>query len=354
MEREGIALADLSTIDFERFVATLRDAGYRDHVVIRGSKPILAYLRAGGYCPPETENGSDPVDVLLDRFGGWLARERHLAPGSVASYRLRARGLVERLAGPDRIELERLDAALVRRYVVDVCPGLQRVSAKLTVVALRQLLNFLYAVGELDHPLSGAVPSVASTRLAGLPKRITSEQVRRLLDACDRSTVIGRRDYAVVMLMARLGVRIGEVADLTLDDVDWRAGEITVRGKGRSQRLPLPHEVGDAIAEYLQDGRPADAGTRAVFLTTMPPPRPMRRTGFAWIVVRAGERAGLGHVNAHRLRHTLASEMLAGGADLPSIGQVLGHRMLETTAVYAKCDRDTLRRIARPWPGAIA
>jgi site-specific recombinase XerD len=222
------------------------------------------------------------------------------------------------------------------------------------VVAIRKLLAFLYAEGEIEHRLDRAVPSVAGSRLAGLPKRIGADNVRRLLDACDRSTANGRRDFAIVSLVARLGVRIGAVAELRLDDIDWRAGEITVRGKGDSQRLPLPQQVGEAIADYLHNGRPAAAETRAVFLTVLPPARPMCRTAFAWVVVRAAERAGLGHVNAHRLRHTLASEMLAGGADLPSIGQVLGHRMLESTAVYAKCDREVLRRIARPWPGAPA
>ena len=153
------------------------------------------------------------------------------------------------------------------------------------------------------------------------------------------------------MLLARLGIRAGEAAGLLLDDIDWRSGEITVRGKGRGHRLPLPDEVGDAIAAYLRDGRPATVDTRAVFVTVLPPARALGRGAVCRAVVRVARCAGLGHVNAHRLRHTLASEMLAGGADLPAIGQVLGHRMLEATAIYAKCDRETLRQIARPWPG---
>jgi integrase/recombinase XerD len=351
MARQGLGVEDLSPAVVEQFFAACRAAGYHHYSSIRGARPLLAYLRELGLVLEEPVERS-PVDELLDRFAGWLLRERHLAPSSVATYVFHARGLLERFAGSGRVELERLDAAAVGRYVVEVCPRLGRASAKLTVVAIRQLLAFLYCEGELERPLDGAVPSVASARLSGLPKRLGAGELQRILDACDRGSIIGRRDYAIVMLMARLGVRIGEVADLTLDDIDWRAGEITVRGKGRSQRLPLPHAVGNAIAAYLQDGRPAEVGTRVVFVTVLPPARPMCRTGFCWVVVRAAERAGLGHVNAHRLRHTLASEMLAGGADLPSIGQVLGHRMLETTAVYAKCDRETLRRIARPWPGA--
>jgi integrase len=171
------------------------------------------------------------------------------------------------------------------------------------------------------------------------------------LDACDRSTVAGRRNYAIVLLLARLGIRAGEAAGLLMDDIDWRSGEITVRGKGRTHRLPLPDEVGEAIVMYLRNGRPAMTDTRAVFVTVLPPARALGRGAVGELVVRAARVAGVGHVNSHRLRHTLASEMLAGGADLPAIGRVLGHRMLEATAIYAKCDRDTLRQIARPWPG---
>ena len=190
--------------------------------------------------------------------------------------------------------------------------------------------------------------------MSGLPKRLTRDEVQRLQDACDRETVTGRRGFAIVMLMARLGVRGGEIASLVLEDIDWRADEITVRGKGRELRLPLPAAIGEALVAYLRDGRPAGVETRAVFVTRLPPVRAMGRAAVREEIARLSDRAGLGRVNAHRLRHTLAAEMLAGGADLSAIGQVLGHRMLETTAIYAKCDRDTLRRISRPWPGARA
>lgn len=233
-----------------------------------------------------------------------------------------------------------------------MCPLQGRASAKLTVVAVRQLLRFLYVDGSVEMPLAAAVPSVRGGRLSGLPKRISREELQRILDACDRSTAAGRRDHAIVVLFARLGVRGAEVASLRLDDINWRTGEITVRGKGRALRLPMPAEVGEAIAAYLSDGRPRVSECRAVFMTSQAPARAMGVSAIREAVVRITRRAGLGRLSAHRLRHTLASEMLAGGADLPAIGQVLGHRMLETTAVYAKCDRQTLRAIARPWPGA--
>lgn len=352
MAAEGLGVAALSPEVVGQFCAARRAAGYREYVNVRGITPLLRYLRATGQVRSETAPVVGPAEVLLGRFGDWLVRERHLAPGSVATYSVHARRLVQRLATGERVELERLDAAFVRRFVLDVCPGQGRASAKLTVVAIRQLLAFLYVEGELERPLVAAVPSVAGARLCGLPKRLAPGDVQRLLDGCDRSTPAGRRDFAIVTVLARLGVRVGEVAALVLEDVDWRAGEITVHGKGGTQRLPLPDPVGEAIAVYLRDGRPGNAEGRTVFVTVLPPARAMCRSAVCWVVVRAAQRGGLGHMNAHRLRHSLASEMLAGGADLPSIGQVLGHRMLETTAVYAKCDRQTLRQIARPWPGA--
>ncbi|MGZ6623039.1 MAG: site-specific integrase [Solirubrobacteraceae bacterium] len=353
MAREGLAVEDLSPAVVERFCSACRAAGYHHYTSIRGVKPLLAYLRAVGLAGEE-RMAQSPLELVLVRFACWLERERHLAPVSIATYVSHARPLLERFAVADRVALERLDAAAVRRFVVEVCPLQGRASAKLTVVAVRQLLAFLYLDGELERPLSAAVPSVAGIRLSGLPKRLERGEVQRILDACDRETVTGRRGFAIVMLMARLGVRGGEIANLVLDDVDWRAGEITVRGKGRELRLPLPAAVGEALVAYLGDGRPAGVETRAVFVTRLPPVRAMSRAAIREEIARLSERAGLGRVNAHRLRHTLAAEMLAGGADLPAIGQVLGHRMLETTAIYAKCDRDTLRRIARQWPGADA
>jgi site-specific recombinase XerD len=198
------------------------------------------------------------------------------------------------------------------------------------------------------------VPSVAGWRLSALPKRLEPEQVDALLDSCDRSTSIGRRDLAILTVLARLGLRAGEVAALSLEDIDWRAGELVVHGKGnRSERLPLPHDVGDAIVGYLRDGRPATAQDRAVFVRVRAPHHRVSSGAVTYVVEAAALRAGLGLVHAHRLRHTAASEMLRCGATLEEVGQVLRHRHAATTAIYAKADRNALRQIARPWPGAI-
>jgi integrase/recombinase XerD len=219
------------------------------------------------------------------------------------------------------------------------------------VSALRSLLGFLHADGTLAVSLSTAVPSVAARRLAGLPRPLTASEVRALLEACDRRTTVGRRDYAMVVLLSRLGLRSGEVARLALDDIDWRAGEIVVSGKGsRIERLPLPADVGEAVAGYLRRGRPASAQGRTVFVRVRAPHRGLSSGGVTQAVFAAGQRAGLGAVYAHRLRHSAATAMLAGGAPLAEIGQVLRHRRVLTTAIYAKVDVASLATIVRPWP----
>jgi integrase/recombinase XerD len=213
----------------------------------------------------------------------------------------------------------------------------------------------LHLEGLIDRPLAQVVPSVAFWRLQGLPRGLDRDQVRALLGSCDTGTASGRRDLAILLLLARLGMRRCEVARLRLEDVDWCAGELRVHGKGpRVERLPLPADVGEALAGYLRDGRPVDAGTRAVFMRVRAPRAAMTPPGITQVVVSAGKRAGLGEVTPHRLRHTAASELLRRGAPLVEIGQLLRHRTELTTTIYAKVDRDRLRELALPWPGGAA
>jgi integrase/recombinase XerD len=188
----------------------------------------------------------------------------------------------------------------MRGFVVEVCPRLGRRAAQLTVVALRSLLRFLHLEGELERSLAGAVPSVYGSRLSGLPKRLEREQVDALLESCDRSTVVGVRDLAILTVLARLGLRAGEVAGLSLEDIDWRAGEIVVCGKGgRSERLPLPVDVGEAIVGYLRDGRPVSAQDRAVFVRVRAPHHRLSPGGVTYVVEAAALRAGLGQIRVH-------------------------------------------------------
>jgi integrase/recombinase XerD len=223
--------------------------------------------------------------------------------------------------------------------------------AKAVVTALRSLLRFLHTAGHIPHPLVWAVPSVPGWKLTTLPRAVSPEQVGAVLAGCDRAGAHGRRDYAIVLLLARLGLRAGEVSAIELDDLDWRAGEITVRGKGgRREVLPLPVAVGEALVDYLRYGRPPRCPTRRLFVTTRAPFTALATGSVFAVVARACRRAGVAPFGPHRLRHALACELLRHGASLAEVGQVLRHSDERTTAVYAKVDQDALRALARPCP----
>jgi integrase/recombinase XerD len=351
----GLGVRALDEAAVAAFVAARRDAGYTSYLSVCGLAPLLGYLRGLGAVPAAPVMGPEgPVESLLARYRRYLEAERGLVADAARGYVDAVRPFLDRLAGPDVLDLADLGAGEVIAFVVARCPGQGRSAAKLTVVALRSLLVYLHVEGVIGSPLAAAVPSVAGWRLAGLPKALEPGEVRGLLASCDRSSVNGRRDFAILTVLWRLGLRAGEVAVLALDDVDWRAGELVVHGKGRRERLPLAADVGEAMVAYLHDGRPLSAEGRAVFVRVKAPHRALTAGGVTMVVEAAARRAGLGTVHAHRLRHTAASEMLRAGASLPEVGQVLRHRRSGTTAIYAKVDREALRVIARPWPGGAA
>lgn len=296
-----------------------------------------------------------PVAVLLERYRRYLALERCLAGETVRSYIGEARPFLERRVLRGQLDLEHLTPDEISAFIQETCSRRPRQSVKVTVTALRSLLRFLHRDGVLEESLTGAVPAVAFWRLAGLPQAVESDVVDRMLASCDRRTPAGRRDFAILLLLVRLGLRRGEVAGLTLDDCDWRAGELIVRGKGaRRDRMPLPVDVGEALVDYLSHGRPAGARGRPLFIRLQAPLVALDSGGVGSVVRRAARRAGVGSVNAHRLRHTVATEALRKGAPLAEVGELLRHAHLATTAIYAKVDRERLRILARPWPGVPA
>jgi site-specific recombinase XerD len=355
MQAEGLAPGELSDEVVEGFLDECRAAGHRDYVTARAMAPLLGFLRRLGVMPlASVPRPSTRAELLGERFRGYLSIERGLAKGTVTGY---VDAVKPFLAGLDDegLDLRDLRAGQVTAFVVARCPGQSRGAAKMTVTALRSFLGFLHVEGLIAESLLGAVPSAASWRLSGLPRFLEPGQVQALLDSCDQRTVVGRRDLAILTLLVRLGLRAGEVAGLSLEDVDWRAGELVVTGKGRrSERLPLPVDVGEAISRYLRDGRPGSALDRTVFIRVKAPLRRLSTGGITQVVFAAGQRAGLGQVHSHRLRHTAATSMLRAGAPLAEIGQVLRHREPLSTAIYAKVDRAALSSLARPWPGAGA
>jgi integrase/recombinase XerD len=356
LQREGIEPGSLAPAEVDRFLATRRAAGHTRYASAKAIRPPLEYLRGLAVVPiaPEVEPDG-PIDRLLARYHRYLVVERSLGPATASGYLAAVRPFLASRATPDGLDLEGLTVADVTAFVVARCPSQPRGSAKLTVTTLRSLLGFLHLEGILPRSLAGSVPRTAAWRLAPLPRGLTRAEVERLLAACDRSRATGCRDFAVLTLLVRLGLRAGEVAGLTLDAIDWRAGELVVAGKGnRAERLPLPPDVGEALVAYLRRGRPASAIGRAVFIRAKAPHRALSSGGVSRIVGDAALRAGLGLVHAHRLRHTAATEMLRAGGSLAGIGQVLRHRRAQTTALYAKVDERALRAIVRPWPGGAA
>lgn len=343
----------LSPVTAKRFLTFRRDAGYTNHLSEQALRPVIAYLQGLGATPLAGAPVPDgPVEALLVRYRNYLASERGLMPATVRRHLGAVRPFLEHRLDPEGLELGCLSSADVTTFCVSRCPDQSQGTAKWTVTALRSLLGFLHAEGLIRHPLTGAVPSVASWQATGLPKGLEPKQVQTLLTSCDRGTANGRRDFAILTTLSRLGLRAGEIAALLLDDIDWRAGEILVCGKGRrAERLPLPTDVGEALTAYLQGDRPRTAQGRAVFVRVRAPHRALTSGGVSKVVAAAARRAGLPRIGAHRLRHTVATAVLRAGAPLAEVGQLLRHRRAATTAIYAKVDRERLRTIARPWPG---
>jgi integrase len=289
----------------------------------------------------------------LASFEEYLLVERGLAASTTSAYVTRAtRFLTDRAADG---AVSALTPADVTGAVLAECATRSVGAGQYFVAALRAFLRFCHVEGLISGDLSAAAMAVTGRRVSLLPQGISTSDTAALLRSCDRREAVGRRDYAVILILLRLGLRAGEAARLRLEDIDWRAGEIQVHGKGqRVDRLPLPCDVGDAIAGYLRRGRPAMAGAgRAVFMTVTAPVRGLSRGSVSLIVRRACVRAGIQPVGAHRLRHTAACAMVRQKVPLGEIGQVLRHRSPVSTAGYARVDLDQLRTLAQPWPTVV-
>jgi site-specific recombinase XerD len=347
---------EVSDLDEQRMVAFLADrqvAGAPRVLGPRAMDPLLTYLRQTAAAPPARVPVA-PMDVLLEQYRSWMLRERGLAEATVQRYEHTARRFLQEQAVRDGALVPALlTGADVNAFLLRECARVSAGSAKGRVAELRSVLRFLYLQGLTPRRLGTAVPPVGGWRLAVLPPAaLSAVDVQRLLDSVPRGSDADVRNFAIMTLIARLGLRSVEVARLELRDVDWRAGELVVRGKGRRQdRLPLPDEVGAALVAYLSRGRDPRTA-RHLFLTCRAPRAPIRADLVGDVVKRACLRAGLPHVSPHRLRHALAGELLRQGVGLVAISQVLRHQDLATTAVYAKVDLVALRHVARPWPGA--
>lgn len=352
MDAEDVEVGALSVAGIESWLAAWRAAdGYRVPTV-RALRAMLDYLREVGVLGAEEPPLLSPVEVLISEYREWLINDLGLAAMTVLRYETLARRFLSgRVTTTDELGVAELDGAVVSRFLLGECGRVCLGSAKGKVAELRCLLRFLHIRGYTPRSLAESVPGVAGWRETTIPPTMPQADIEALLAGCDRSTIDGARDYAILMLLARLGLRSVEIARLQLDDLDWRAGDLLVRGKARrDDRLPIPDDVGGALAGYLALRGRHDS--RSVFLTLRAPTRPIRADLVGDVVQRHCRWSGVPHVGPHCLRHTLATQMLASGAALADISQVLRHSDLATTAIYAKVDLGRLRQVARPWPGA--
>jgi site-specific recombinase XerD len=355
--QKAVALQDITSDHLTRYLQ-YRARRLRPRRDDRGALAHLVdFLRRGGVVPEERLAVPEPfsVDHCIRAYEVYLREGRALATATIVNYVPFIRDFLEHRFGAASVKLSCLSAADVLRFVRHQAPRLHRKRAKLMTTALRSFLSYARYCGEVDVDLAAAVPVVPNWSMASIPRAIAPDQVRQLLASIDRRTATGRRDYAILLLLARLGLRSGEVASLQLDDIDWKAGQLSVHGKsGHRNKLPLPGDVGRAIVAYLKSGRPPST-SRCVFLRARAPACAFQGgCAIGSIVRHRMQRSDVEAptFGAHQFRHGLATAMLRGGASLGEIGDLLGHRHPQTTMIYTKVDIQALRKLALPWPGS--
>ena len=356
--QEGI---DLSCIGSEHPAQYLRYRTRRvrlHHGDAAALRHLIDFLRLETVIPAETVplGRETEVERCVLAYEQYLSEARGLAPATVLNYVPFVRAFLEHRFGTGQVTLSILRAGDVVGFVQHMAPEMNKKRAKLMTTALRSFLHYLRYRDEGMPDLVGAVPVVANWSMDSVPRAISADQVHRLLTSIDRGTAMGRRDYAILLLLARLGLRSSEVAFLELDDIDWSTATLHVRTKGGMRNdFPLSHEVGEAIAHYLRHGRPS-SNSRHVFLRVKAPICGFRGPCAIGSVIRhALERAGIDAPTrgAHQFRHGLSTEMMRQGASLSEIGDVLGHRHPDTTRIYARVNLEALRPLALPWPGGV-
>jgi site-specific recombinase XerD len=357
IKRGGLKLADLNehvTARYLKYRAAkqLIKAGNRAAL-----RRLLSVLREAGMIAPASPPPITPELEIFAGFSDYLRQERGLTPASITSHQLPIRRFLREVCCAGTGDLGNINQESVTRYIARHARDGSPASAKRMCWSLRAFLRYLHHKGLIRLPLADCVPSIRQWKFASLPTHMPAAQVQKALDGCDRATPMGRRNYAILMLLAKLGLRAGEVASLTLDDIDWRSGEMLIRAKGRQRaQMPIPPDVGAAVVAYLRDGRPTSL-CRRLFLR-MPAPHVGFTSGSSITMIakttlaRAGVR-GYAHHGTHIFRHSLATELLRSGATLSEIGQLLRHRSHDTTRIYAKVDIEGLRTLSLPWPGGV-
>jgi integrase/recombinase XerD len=327
----------------------LRLSRHHNVRVLAGARALAEHLRERTVvtsAPPAQEKAVVPV--LLSGFCDWMRTQRGTQEKTLSQYSI----VVKDVLGALGADPSGYSAASIRTFILSRAKGKNRRAVKQVVSVTRVFLRYLIAQGVCRTGMDDAVPTFAMWRLSALPRYLPATDVERVIAACNRDTAVGLRDRAAILLMARLGLRAGDILNMDLGDIDWKRASVRVSGKSRSEvKLPLTQEVGDAVVEYLRRGRPPVPDTH-LFVGMQAPWGALRVSSVSAIVARAIARAGVETPfrGAHVLRHSAATEMLRQGATLQQVGAVLRHRYLDTTAHYAKVDVQRLRDIALPWP----
>jgi site-specific recombinase XerD len=355
LARQGRGAAALTAARLARYTRSRQRRGRLRQGEVVALRKLLAFLRARGVVAAEAPaRPRNALEQVAEAFEHYLVRERGLARATVRNYLPVVRQFLPEHVGRGRIRFAALTPAAITGFVQRHAREGSVGRARLIVTRLRVFLRHLRHRGAIATDLAACVPTVASWSGASVPKGLRPAQVQQVLAQCDRRTAAGRRDYAILLLLARLGLRAGEVVGLTLDDLDWEAGRLTLRSKGgRRDQLPLPAEVGAALADYLRRGRPRCASRRLFLRLRAPWGGLADASTISTLVARTVARAGIQapHTGAHLFRHTLATALLRHGASLAEIGALLRHQDPNTTALYAKVDFAALRPLALPWPG---
>jgi site-specific recombinase XerD len=354
MEARGLSPADLTVALIDAFLVEVRQERRFHRADRHTAIQVLEHLVEHGVVTRPAPVAKSELELFLEDYRDWMLGERGLAETTVQRYEWTARRFLVQRAFSGESPAAGVSSVEVNSFLLTESTRCSVGAAKGRVAELRSLLRYLFVRGLTSRQLAAAVPPVAGWHNTGIASTVSPEEVQALLDSCDRSTANGIRDHAIITLVARLGLRSIEVARMELDDINWRTGEITIRGKARRlDTMPLPVEVGKAVASYLVEARPStDPAQRRLFWTGRAPRAPIRADLVGDVVKRACRRVGMAPVGPHRLRHALARQMLVQGVVLTDISQVLRHRDLATTAIYAKVDLESLRMVARPWPDA--
>ena len=355
LHQQQIQVVDLSEQTIHRYLQSRhqRFRPRRDDAAIL--RRLVQLLRAHCLLPEEAIRPPDNPRLQIENdYDRYLFKERGLSVATRVNYRIIIQRFLSFQYGDDPVCLADLNADSVIRFIQNQAERLSPKRAALMVTALRSFFRYLRYRGDITRDLAACVPTIPNWQFSTLPKFLQPGQVQQVLSQCDRRTARGRRDYAILLLLARLGLRACEIVSLTLDDIHWQVGEISIQGKGnRSALLPLPPDVGQAVADYLEKDRPT-CSTRSVFIRMKAPRRGfVNSEAISTIVARTLKRAGIDspHTGAHLFRHTLATEMLRQGSMLTDIALLLRHSSINTTVLYAKVDLTALKNLAQPWPG---